>query len=63
MIVRTCLSFLWKKYPLFVLYVDGMLVNKDLVLLENFSQLMEANVEEIIPHVCGLGNGWVELKS
>ena len=55
------LSFLWGKYPLFVLYVDGMLVNKDLVVLDNLSRPMSENMEEPIPHVRGLGNGWIKI--
>ena len=61
MLVCTCLLFLWVKYPLFVLYVDGMLGNKALVVLHNLSRLMEANMEEPIPNVCGLGNGWIGI--
>ena len=57
----TFLSFLWGKYPRFVLYVDGMLVNKDLVVLDNLSRPMSENMEEPIPHVQGLGNGWIGI--
>ena len=50
-----------EEYPLFVLYVDEMLGNKAMVVLDNLSQLMTENMEEPIPHVQGLGNGWTGI--
>ena len=50
-----------ENFPLFVLYVDGMLGNKTMVVIDNLIQLMVENMEEPIPHVPGLGNGWIEI--
>ena len=36
-----------------------MLGNEDLVLLVNLSQLVAEKMEEPMPHVCGLVNGWI----
>ena len=45
----------------FILSVDGIIRKEDLVTLSNLSEIMAEKLKEIILHVRGWVNGWIEI--
>ena len=50
-----------KRFSPFVIYVDGILDRKALVVLANLSQLVAAKMDKPISHVQGWMNGWIAI--